>query len=106
MTNEEAIKAIKANYPSGGYEDLCEALDIAIKALSEPIWHPYPQEKPTEERDRVLQNLRKKGHWKATVFCGCIVEIECSECGAKDLKHFTTRYCPNCGAKMEGADNE
>ena len=38
MTNEEAIKAIKANYPSGGYERLCEALDMAIKALEkEPV---------------------------------------------------------------------
>ena len=38
MTNEEAIKAIKANYPSGGYEDLRQALDMAIKALEqEPI---------------------------------------------------------------------
>ena len=37
MTNEEAIKAIKANYPSGGYEDLCVALEMAIKAL-EHTW--------------------------------------------------------------------
>ena len=33
MSNEEAIKAIKANYPSGGYENLKEALDMAIEAL-------------------------------------------------------------------------
>ena len=35
MTNEEAIKAIKANYPSGGYEDLRKALDMAIKSLNQ-----------------------------------------------------------------------
>ena len=35
MTNEEAIKTIKANFPSGGYEDLREALDMAIEALQE-----------------------------------------------------------------------
>lgn len=35
MTREEAIKAIKANYPCGGYHKLCEALDIAIKTLED-----------------------------------------------------------------------
>ena len=35
MTREEAIEAIKANYPSGGYHKLCEALDIAIKTLED-----------------------------------------------------------------------
>ena len=32
-TNEEAIKVIKSNYPTSGYEMLKEALDMAIKAL-------------------------------------------------------------------------
>lgn len=35
MTREEAIEAIKANYPRGGYHELCEALDIAIKTLED-----------------------------------------------------------------------
>ena len=33
MTNEEAIKAIKDNYPTSGYYILREALDMAIEAL-------------------------------------------------------------------------
>lgn len=33
MTREEAIKAIKDNYPSSSYSILCEALDMAIQAL-------------------------------------------------------------------------
>ena len=48
MTKEEAIKAIKANYPSGGYEDLCEALDIAIKALEESRWIPVTERLPKD----------------------------------------------------------
>ena len=33
MTNEEAIKAIKCNYPPENYTILREALDMAIEAL-------------------------------------------------------------------------
>lgn len=35
MTNEEAIKAIKANWPSENYSILREALTLAIYALGE-----------------------------------------------------------------------
>ena len=81
MTNEEAIKAIKANYPSGGYEDLRKALDMAIKALQE----------------------QKVGKWNL---------YRCSECKrvCSDFIRGTywiirkPNYCPNCGAKMEGAE--
>ena len=33
MTNEEAINAIKSNYPPENYTILREALDMAIEAL-------------------------------------------------------------------------
>lgn len=49
MTKEEAIKAIKANYPSGGYERLCEALDMAIEALDDSRWIPVTERLPDEE---------------------------------------------------------
>lgn len=50
MTNEEAIKAIKANYPSGGYEDLRQALDMAINALEqEPILDKIESKEGAEE---------------------------------------------------------
>ena len=35
MTNEEAIEAIKCNWPDSRYTILREALDIAIKALED-----------------------------------------------------------------------
>ena len=34
----------------------------------------------------------------------CGTWFECSECGKVIKQHY--RYCPNCGAKMKGADNE
>ena len=82
MTNEEAIKVIKANYPSGGYENLKEALDMAIQALQE-------------------QKVGKwifgetMGHWW----------MKCSECcKSQDGQTLCFTYCPHCGAKMEGVE--
>jgi len=35
MTIEEAIEVLKANYPDKCYEQLCEAVEIAIEALEQ-----------------------------------------------------------------------
>ena len=35
MTREEAIEAIKCNWPDSRYTILCEALDMAVKALED-----------------------------------------------------------------------
>ncbi len=37
---------------------------------------------------------RHNGYWK------------CSECGLSFLFYAKGNFCPNCGAKMKGADNE
>ena len=37
MTNEEAIEAIKCNYPPENYTRLREALDMAIEALEKQM---------------------------------------------------------------------
>ena len=39
MTNEEAIKAIRANWPPENYSILREALTLSIRALSEEDQH-------------------------------------------------------------------
>ena len=44
MTNQEAIKAIKANYPTGGYYNLCQALDMAISALEQEPMREFTEE--------------------------------------------------------------
>lgn len=49
MTRKEAIDVLKHNYPSACFTDLCEAVDIAIKALSaqpEPQWIPCSERLP------------------------------------------------------------
>ena len=83
MTIEEAIENLEArkeHYELGWCcEELVEALDMGIKALKN----------------------QKTGHWKD---CG---EREpwyrCSECRKKVWGSYY-KYCPDCGAKMEGED--
>ena len=60
MTREEAIEVIKANYPSGGYHDLCEALDMAISALSEKDWKFYYDHGYAQAKRDLSEN---KGEW-------------------------------------------
>ncbi|MEK8215523.1 hypothetical protein [Paenibacillus sp. FSL L8-0463] len=56
MTNEEAIHAIKCNYPPENYSRLREALDMAMLLLAAapaPLinWIPYDQANPPEYGD-------------------------------------------------------
>lgn len=50
--------------------------------------------------ERFITNETKQGEWKFI----SIDLSECSECGGygKD----TMRFCPNCGCRMKGADDE
>ena len=42
MTREDAINVLKHNYPSACFTDLCEAVEIAIQALSsQPEWNNH-----------------------------------------------------------------
>jgi len=54
MTREEAIDVLKCNYPSSCFEELCKAVDIAIKALSaqpEMRWIPCSERLPEGEQE-------------------------------------------------------
>ena len=79
MTREEAIDVFKHNYPSACFTDLCEAVEIAIQALS-------------------AQPERKKGKWIPKSESGCI--IECSSCGERMtvLGDENPNFCPYCGS--------
>lgn len=48
----DAIDVLKRNYPSSCFEDLCKAVDIAIKVLSaqlEQRWIPVSERLPEDE---------------------------------------------------------
>lgn len=50
-----------------------------------------------------LQPQPKMGHWIKTISeNGVTSAVRCSECGFEDNRYMLFRYCPNCGAKMQG----
>ena len=79
MTREEAIMAVKevAGMSLPWNDRHYEALQMAVKALEEPE--------------------RKTGRWIDAVDNGW----RCTACGMRQT-YGKPRYCPACGAKMEG----
>ena len=86
MTNEEAIKAIKCNYPPENYTILRGALDMAIEALKKQI-----PEMPDYEGDGYADGFLVYDTWICPS-CGKHYEI--------DYDHYT--YCPLCGQRIDG----
>lgn len=78
MTDKEAIEALTDKDVVNPYLTL-EALEIAIDALKE-------------------RAERKRGKWVHLPNVWGVVF--CSECNY-DLRINDTKYCPNCGVKME-----
>lgn len=83
ISRNEAIRAVQLSY--GNYEATRKAIFELPAADVAPV---------------------RRGRWALNKKYG---DYECSECGQGDVKamDFTNlkmRYCPNCGARMEGAE--
>ena len=84
MTNEDAIKRLeklKAIYSGMDIKSDIDALDMAIKTLS--------TEKTAEWISHEEDDL-------------AINDYQCSKCDY--WTEYNTKYCPNCGRKMKGAE--
>ena len=128
MTREEAIDVLKHNYPSSCYEDLCTAVDMAIKALEqpEPCEDTISRQMAIDAVSRGCQEFRgifaeceknlnelpsaqperKTGRWILWNYPGEECAI-CSACGEEydQMELYIggndyPKYCPNCGAKV------
>lgn len=64
------------------------------------IYHDHTTVFIPDEIDREVGH----GHWLPSDIPDSILD-KCSECGF-DTGAFTFRYCPNCGAKMDGGQIE
>ena len=85
---DDAILAIKYNYPTDGYTMLKEGLDLAIEVLEKQI-----PKKPTKTYE-VIAEYKLFG--------------ECPNCGHTGLKQNTHVHCWWCGQAIdwsEGKDN-
>ncbi len=83
----------------------CISRQAAIKA----IWDGTNMDIYTSEVKEILEGLpsvqpkAKIGHWIKTIGeNGITSAVRCSECGFEDNRYTLFRYCPKCGAKMEG----
>lgn len=84
-TPEEAVKTIKSNMPTSGYQMLREALDMAIVALNRCI--------PTEA-DYEGDSCDEDGN---DIYDTWI----CPNCGEKyEIDYDDYDYCPNCGQRV------
>ena len=78
MNNQEAIKAIKDNWPPENYSMLREALEIIIKLF-----------KKQEPKSPVVGSDEEEGtEWNECGNCGAIIELYCA-------------YCSSCGQAIK-----
>ena len=72
-----------------------KALKIWLPVIADGVKKLPECKESLEMAIKALEN-QKTGHWidKGSLSC------RCSECGCKSNKE--TRFCANCGAKMEG----
>lgn len=82
---QEAIEAIKSNYPTSGYYMLMEALDMAISALEKQI-----VKTPDYEGDGYADGQLVYDTWI------------CPNCGKDyEVGYDDYEYCPNCGQHIQ-----
>ena len=93
-----------------------EAVDAAIKAAADhrkAIGVPGEQAGFLQAHD-IVRRLPaadvvevKHGHWTNERWEGLSsFSAECSECTNRILSSFHYDYCPNCGAKMDGGQDD
>ena len=83
----------------------CEgcAEDVRASCKDDPVCASlmWVVEEPTIDAEPV-----KHGRWERVPSNGIGGTARCSICGKAIYGYHTMNYCPNCGAKMDGGDND
>ena len=90
MDINDAIMAIKLNYPPQNYTELREGLDLAIELLEKEI--------PLKPIDVERNGLLQRSGWKyrcPKCKCGVGVNNRAIEYTQED------EYCPSCGQRLD-----
>ena len=85
------IAEFKMLVESSENSDYLKGYITGIDAVMEAI-----DEQPSADVQEV-----KHGHWKQRM--STLTSVKCSECGT--YHEYDTRYCPHCGARMDGEEN-
>lgn len=111
MTNEEAIEILEERWRySKTYKytdaEIREAFDMAIKALEA---QPQCDIAKIAEKTATFMAEHYTGKWVEKEDYNLDTYYECSKCGADyciEGDILIHKYCPNCGAKMDGVETE
>lgn len=109
MTKEEAISILgnfKRYISGGGVTDrkANKAIDMAIEALQTEAVQDEAVQKILGYLDNILHPIVSPDNWYVySDLYDMIVELlfEEPECGSATKMREKTKYCPNCGAKMD-----
>lgn len=114
MTREEAIQILRTRIvPTRNWQEIHEAIDMAIEALTERnIARDIATILENEQDMRVmLQNAdRPKGEWIEVEDYNGDVHYKCDQCGEEwtfpygTPKENNANFCPGCGAIMENKE--
>lgn len=120
MTPDEIIKAARLLPPSPALFDLIAAYEEAVKALETEAVPMEVYKQVVWERDTAVRQLKndygvepgeakkdtvKRGRWENNGDDDC---WKCSECGEEQCcfdftpEELGLRFCPGCGARMDG----
>lgn len=96
----EAIEVIKSNMPTSGYYMLRESLDMAIKALEEV--QEYQKIGTVEECREAVKKTKAKKIIKRSFVIPYEGIDACPVC--KEPLGRRTKYCRNCGQRLESGE--
>jgi hypothetical protein len=99
IKREDAIKALRLEYP----------MMPLFKAMREEWAFRTEGFRRAEEVIMRLPSAERKGEWKDRTYGGRILHpwwesCECSQC--EEWGSGAWNFCPNCGARMKGAEDE
>lgn len=100
IEREEVMKTARDGYHSDFGRSIAD-----LTSLKEVL-----EDTPVADVVEVRHGEWKPKHWEGGIFDGKMFD-ECSICGYErffdDIRFKTTfNYCPNCGAKMDGKEQE
>ena len=103
MTREEAIRMLSNRdmhgVPCGYTSGYQEAVDMAIEALQQ-------EEHLVELEAKAVAIIKSERHGEWLLVEGTTLQT-CSECSfCMEIDNEADNFCPNCGAKMDGGNDD
>jgi hypothetical protein len=103
MNNQEAIEAIKANYPTSNYTMLREALDMAIESLSKKTEIAPPNlTSKSSGRARPSAEVRFTKYFCVNYHCGFTKKNYCTRSSGTCLRRSLYRVTNNRTKRARG----